>query len=167
MIISKVLTVLSYMLRETCLSVHAEGLWFFKKFIFLYLAAPDLSCSMWDLVPWAGFEPGSTALGVWSLSHWTTWEVPEGLYFKFCKSGETDGQRGMFSKLQLSRSNSTGHGTIDWFKIGKSITRSYIVTLFNFYTEYIMQNARLDESQARIKIARRNINNLNMQMIPF
>ena len=95
------------------------------------MAASDLSCSMWDLVPWAGFEPGSNALGVRSLSHWTTWEVPEGLYFKFCKSGETDGQRGMFSKLQLSRSNSTGHGTIDWFKIGKSITRSYIVTLLS------------------------------------
>ena len=52
----------------------------------------------------------------------------------------------------------TGHGTTDRFQIGKGvITRLYIVILF---AEYIMWNARLDEPQARIKIARRNINNL-------
>ena len=50
----------------------------------------------------------------------------------------------------------------DWFKIGKGLRQSCILSscLFNFYTEVIMQNARLDELQARIKIARRNINNL-------
>ena len=56
----------------------------------------------------------------------------------------------------------TLHGTTDQFKIGKGIWQGYILLpcLFNVYTEYIMWNARLDESQAGIKIARRNINNL-------
>ena len=55
----------------------------------------------------------------------------------------------------------TGHGTMDWFKIGK-VHQGCIVSpcLFNLYAEYLMQNARLDEAQAEIKIARRNINNL-------
>ena len=52
--------------------------------------------------------------------------------------------------------------TTDWFKIGKGLRQGCILSscLFNFYTEYIMQNARLDELQAGIKIARGNINNL-------
>ena len=56
----------------------------------------------------------------------------------------------------------TGHRTTDWFQIGKGIRQSCILSpcLFNFYAEYIMQNARLVEAQTRIKIARRNINNL-------
>ena len=56
----------------------------------------------------------------------------------------------------------TGHGTTDWFQIGKRVCQGYILSpcLFNLYVEYIMQNARLDEAQAGIKIARRNINNL-------
>ena len=40
-----------------------------------------LSCSVWDLVPGPGVEPGTPALGARGLSHWVTWEVPEGLYF--------------------------------------------------------------------------------------
>ena len=56
----------------------------------------------------------------------------------------------------------TGHGTIDWFQIGKGVCQGCILSpcLFNFYAEYIMLNARLDEAQAGIKIARKNINNL-------
>ena len=56
----------------------------------------------------------------------------------------------------------TGHGTPDWFQIGKGVCQGCILSpcLFNLYAEYIMQNARLDEAQAGIKIARRNINNL-------
>ena len=56
----------------------------------------------------------------------------------------------------------TGHGTMDWFKIGKEAHQGYILSpcLFNLYTEYIMRNAKLDESQAGIKIAGRNIKNL-------
>ena len=56
----------------------------------------------------------------------------------------------------------TGHGTTDWFQLGKGVRQSCILSpcLFNFSVEYIMQNARLDEAQAGINIARRNINNL-------
>ena len=56
----------------------------------------------------------------------------------------------------------TGYRTTDWFQIGKGVYQGCILSpcLFNFYAEYIMQNARLDEAQAGIKIARRNINNL-------
>ena len=56
----------------------------------------------------------------------------------------------------------TGHGTIDWFKIGKGVCQGCILSpcLFNLYAEYIMRNAGLEEAQAGIKIARRNINNL-------
>ena len=56
----------------------------------------------------------------------------------------------------------TRHGTMDWFKIGKGVRQGCLLTpcLFNFYAEYIMQNAGLEEAQAGIKIAGRNINNL-------
>ena len=56
----------------------------------------------------------------------------------------------------------TGHGTTDWFQIGKVVRQGCILSpcLFNFYAEYIMRNARLDEAQAGIKIIGRNINNL-------
>ena len=56
----------------------------------------------------------------------------------------------------------TGHGTTDWLQIGKGVHQGCILPqcLFNFYAEYIMQNARLDEAQPGIKIAERNINNL-------
>ena len=56
----------------------------------------------------------------------------------------------------------TGHGTTDWFQIGKGVHQGCILSpcLFNLYAEYIMWNARLDAAQAGIKIARRNINNL-------
>ena len=56
----------------------------------------------------------------------------------------------------------SGHGTIDWFQIGKEVCQGCILSpcLFNFYAENIMRNAGLDEAQAGIKIAGRNINNL-------
>ena len=55
----------------------------------------------------------------------------------------------------------TGHGTIDWFQIGKGVRQGCILSpcLFNLYAEYIMQNAWLDEAQAGIKFARRTMNN--------
>ena len=57
----------------------------------------------------------------------------------------------------------TYSGTTDWFQIGKGVHQGCILSpcLFKFYAEYIMQNARLDEAQAGIKIAGRNINNLS------
>ena len=66
----------------------------------------------------------------------------------------------------------TGRGKTDWFQIGKGVCQGCILSpcLFNLYAEYIMRNAGLDETQAGIKIARRNINNLryadDMQMTP-
>ena len=56
----------------------------------------------------------------------------------------------------------TGHGATDWFPIGKGVRQGCTLSpcLFNFYAEYIMRNARLEETQAGIKIAGRNINNL-------
>jgi len=56
----------------------------------------------------------------------------------------------------------TGHGTTDWFQIRKGVRQGYILSpcLFNLYAEYIMTNAGLDEAQAEIKIARRNISSL-------
>ena len=56
----------------------------------------------------------------------------------------------------------TGHGARDWFQIGKGVHQGYILSpcLFNLYAEYIMRNAGVEEAQAGIKIAGRNINNL-------
>ena len=64
--------------------------------------------------------------------------------------------------MQVRKQVRTGHGTTDWFQIGKGVHQACIFSpsLFNFYAEYIMRNAGLDEAQAGIKIARRNINNL-------
>ena len=62
----------------------------------------------------------------------------------------------------------TGHGTTDWFQIGKGVCQGYILSpyLFNLYADYIMRNAGLDEAQAGIKIAGRNINASDIQMTP-
>jgi len=56
----------------------------------------------------------------------------------------------------------TGHGTTDWFQTGKGVRQGCILSscLFNFYAEYIMRNAGMEEAQGEIKIARRNTNNL-------
>ena len=64
--------------------------------------------------------------------------------------------------LCRSRSNRTRHGTMDWFKIGKGVRQVCVLSpySFNLYSECILQTAGLDEAQAGIKIARRNINNL-------
>ena len=68
--------------------------------------------------------------------------------------------------MQVRMQVRTGHGTTDWFQIGKAVRQGCILSpwLFNLYAEYIMRNAGLDEAQAGIKIARRNINNLDIQM---
>ena len=64
--------------------------------------------------------------------------------------------------MQVKEQVRTGHGTTDWFQIGKGVCQGCILSpcLFNFYAVYIMRNAGLDETQAGIKTARRNINNL-------
>ena len=64
--------------------------------------------------------------------------------------------------MYKSRSNRTGHETTDWFKIGNAVRQGCILSpcLFNLYAEYIMRNAKLDESQTEIHFAGRNISNL-------
>ena len=64
--------------------------------------------------------------------------------------------------MQVRKQHGTGHETTDWFQIGKGVCQGCISSpcLFNFYAEYIIRKAGLDEVQAGIKIARRNINNL-------
>ena len=64
--------------------------------------------------------------------------------------------------MQVRKQVRTGHGTTDWFQIGKGVRQGCILSpcLFNLNAEYITRNARLEEAQAGIKIARRNINNL-------
>ena len=59
----------------------------------------------------------------------------------------------------------TGHGTTDWFQIGKGVHQGYILSpcLFNLYAEYIMRNTGLEEAQAGIQIVQRNINNLRYE----
>ena len=63
----------------------------------------------------------------------------------------------------------TGHGTTEWFQIGKGVCQGYILStcLFNLYAEYIMRNTGLEEAQAGIKIAGRNINNLRYANDPY
>ena len=67
-----------------------------------------------------------------------------------------------------STTDRTGHGTTDWFPIGKGVHQGCILSpcLFNLYAEYIMRNTWLEEAQARIKIAGRNIKTSDMQMTP-
>ena len=68
--------------------------------------------------------------------------------------------RNLFADQEVS--GRTGHGTMDWFQIGKGTCQDCMLPrcLFTFYAEYVMRNARLDELQAGVKIAGRNINNL-------
>ena len=72
----------------------------------------------------------------------------------------TEGLRNLFASQEATVK--TGHGTTDWFQIGKGVHRSCILSpcLFNLYAEDIMRNAGLEDAQAGIKIAGRNINNL-------
>ena len=92
------------------------------------------------------------------MDHNKLWEILQ-------EMGETD--HCLLRNLYVGQEATvrTGHGTIDWFKIGKGVHQAYILlpclfNLFNLYAEYIMRNARVDEAQAGINIAGRNINNL-------
>ena len=91
------------------------------------------------------------------VDHGKLWEIPK-------EMGIPDHLTCLLGSLYSDQEVTvrTGHGTIDWFQIGKGMHGGCILSpcLFNLYAEYIMQNAGLDESQIGIKIARRNINNL-------
>ena len=92
------------------------------------------------------------------LSVWITADC--GKFLKRCRYQTTCILRHLYAGQKATVK--TGHGAADWFQIGKGINQGCILSpcLFNFYAEYIMWNARLDETQAGIKIAGRNINNL-------
>ena len=79
---------------------------------------------------------------------------------KFSRYGNTRHLRNLYAGQE--ETVRTGHGTTDWFQIGKGVFQGCILSpcLFNLYAKYIMRNAGLDEAQAGIKIAGRNINNL-------
>ena len=83
---------------------------------------------------------------------------------KFSRDGNTDHFTCLLRNLCAGQEATVrmGHGTKDWFQIRKGVPQGCILPpcLFNLYAEYIMQNAGLDEAQARIKIAWRNIHNL-------
>src|SRR5574337_164572 len=85
-------------------------------------------------------------------------------YGKFLEMGISDHLTCFLRNLYTGQKATvkTGHGTMDWFQIEKQVHQGCILSLclFNFYVEYIMRNAGLEEAQAGIKIARRNINNL-------
>ena len=78
------------------------------------------------------------------------------------KDGIPDDLICLLRNLYAGQEATVKHGTTDWFQIGKGVHQGYILPLFlfNLHAEYIMRNAGLDEGQARIKIAGRNINNL-------
>ena len=80
------------------------------------------------------------------------------------RNGNTDHLTCLLRNLYAGQeaTDRTRHGTTDWFQIGKEVYQGCILSpcLFNLYAEYIMRNAGLEEAQAGIKIARRNINNL-------
>ena len=92
----------------------------------------------------------------------TVWTTTN--YGKFLKMGIPDHVICLLRNLYAGQEETdrTGYGTAEWFQIGKGVCQGYILSpcLFNFYAEYIMRNAGLEEAQAGIRIARRNINNL-------
>ena len=86
------------------------------------------------------------------VDHNKLWKIPK-------EMGVPDHQACLLRNLYADQEATvrTGHGTIDWFQLRKGVRQG---CLFNFYAEYIMRNAGLDEAQAGIKMAGRNINNL-------
>ena len=93
-------------------------------------------------------------LTVWITINWTFWK----------EMGIPDHLTCLLRNVYVGQEATvrTGHGTTDWVQIGKGVHQGCILSpcLFSLYAEYIMWNAGLDEAQARIKIVRRNINNL-------
>ena len=93
-------------------------------------------------------------LAVWITTNWEN----------SLRNGNTRALNLLQRKLYAGQETTirTGHRTINWFQIGKGVCQGCILSpcLYNFYAEYIMRNAGMDEAQAGIKIARRNINNL-------
>ena len=103
----------------------------------------------------------STSVSLTMLKSFTVWIITN--YGKLLKRWEyqnTSLLRNQYADQEATIK--TGHGTKDLFKTGEGACQGCLISpcLFNFYVEYIMQNAKLDESQAGIKIAGRNVNNI-------
>ena len=95
------------------------------------------------------------------VSHRNGDEDMEGSFsFRPCNFPSTCLLRNLYAGQEVTVR--TGHGTTDWFQVGKGVRQGCILSpcFFNLYAEYIMRNAGLEETQARIKISGRNINNL-------
>ena len=134
----------------------------------------------------AGFRKGRGAIGQIANIHWITEKAKEfqkNIYFCFIdyakafdyvdhntlwkilqEMGIPDHLTFLLRNLYTGQEAivRTGHGATDWFQIGKGVRQGCVLSpcLFNFYAEYIMRNPGLEEAQAGVKIARRNINNL-------
>ena len=108
------------------------------------------------------FQKTSTSASLTALKPLTMWITTN--CGKFLEMEIPDHLTCLLEKLYIGQGSTvrTGHGTMYWFQIGKGVHQGCILSpsLFNFYAEYIMRNAGLDETQAGIKIARRNISNL-------
>ena len=143
-----------------------------------------MNCELPDVQ--TGFRKGRGTRGQIANTHWITAKAKEfqkSIYFCFidyAKAFDCAGHNKLWKILKemgipdhltcLLRNLyagqeaevRTGHGTTDWFQIGNGVCQGCILSLclFNLYAEYIMRNAGLEETQAGIKIARRNINNL-------
>ena len=99
---------------------------------------------------------------LWTTSKpWTVWITTK--YGKFFEMGIPDHLTCLLRNLYADQEATvrSGHGTTDWFQIGRGVRQGCMLSpcLFNFYAEYFMQNTRLDEAQAEIRIPGRNINN--------
>ena len=142
-----------------------------------------MNCELPDVQP--GFRKGRGTSDQVAHIHWIiekAREYQKNIYFCFIdytkvyatrsqQTGENSERDGipdhfpcLFRNLYAGQEATirTGHGTTDWFQIGKGLRQGCILSpcLFNLYAEYIMRNGQLDEAQAGIKIAGRNINNL-------
>ena len=104
----------------------------------------------------------STSVSLTMLKILTAWITRNcGKFWKRCKSQTTLPGSWETCMQAKKQQDMTGHETMDWFQIGKGAHQSHIFSpcLFNLYAEYIMWNARLDESQGGLKITGRNISN--------
>ena len=135
-----------------------------------------MNCELPDVQ--VGFRKGRGTRDQIANIHWIIKKVREfqkSIYFcsiDYAKSSDCRDHNKLWTILTcllrnlyagLGATFRTGHGTTDWFKIGKGVCQGCIVSpcLFNLYAEYIMRNSGLGEAQAGIKIAGRNINNLS------
>ena len=122
----------------------------------------QIANSYWFMEKAREFPKTSTSASLTTLKPFTLWITTN--CGKFLEMGILDHLTCLLRNLYVGQEATvrTGHGKTSWFKIRKGVQQGCILSicLFNFYAEYITQNARLDESQAGIKIVGRNINNL-------